>query len=186
MAKSSCIPAAWSLMSDLDGQLCLCKPERERGMQSEAGSQKTVPTCRQRTGRARISDWSPRSPGNLRCAAAVCCRWIAQGFKVSRRTSGGHWQSAPEANCFLARAGRFLQNERGLCLRTQGWFQLTLQGSVPPETWNMDRLPYTGPSVGSATANQISTTELVQKCYFSSLCRCLHRFLPWQTKFLFK
>lgn len=30
MAKSSCIPAAWSVMSDLDGQLCLCEPERER------------------------------------------------------------------------------------------------------------------------------------------------------------
>lgn len=94
--------------------------------------------------------------------------WTAQGWEVSWRTSGGNWQSAPQAKCSLAHAVQLLPIERGLCLRTQGWFQLTPQGSVPPESVNMDPLPTLG--LLSGLSLQINTTELVQTCYFSSFC----------------
>lgn len=176
MAKSSCIPAAWSLMSELDRQLDLCEPEREAWREA-LGARKSCFRAGRGLGEPAsvIGGRGPQGSWGVQRQSAADGQHKA--WRCHRETSGGHWQSAPVAKCFLARAGWFLQNERGLCLRTQGWFQLALLGSVPPETWNMDRLPYTGPSVRSAIANQISTTELAQKCYFSSLCRCLHRFL---------
>lgn len=108
-----------------------------------------------------VAPWGPEVYSTL-----LQRTWTAQGWEVSWRTSGGNWQSAPQAKCSLAHAGQLLPIERGLCLRTQGWFQLTLQGSVPPESLNMDPLPTLG--LLSGLSLQINTTELVQTSYFSS------------------
>lgn len=156
-----------------------------RGMKRDSGSQKII-APKQAEDWESLHLWLEAVVEPEVCSGSRLQMDSTRLGGVTENQWGGHGQSAAVAKCFLARAGRCLQNERGLCLRTQGWFQLTLLGSVPPETWNMDRLPYTGPSVRSAIANQISTTELVQKCYFVSYCRCLHRFLSRRTKFLLK
>lgn len=124
---------------------------------------------RHRTGRACISDWNTWAPGDLRCTA-LCCTGHGQ-HKAQRchgEPVGAIGSQPPQAKCSLAHAGQLLPIERGLCLCTQGWFQLTPQDSVPPASLNMDPLPTLG--LLSGLSLQINTTELVQTCYFSSFC----------------
>lgn len=97
---------------------------------------------------------------------------------------GGHGQTAhgwkavcnqpPEAKRSLTSSGQ----ERGICICTLSWFQLTVKSCL---LLRSSPLPKTGPTLGSVVTNQHSSRTSCEICRCSSLHRCLKRLAesPW-------